>query len=63
MEDTIFNLIFSNNGVLVWWTIAELSQLTSLKVILRHWQWDDFEKNHLQFRIIESCPCPFLQKE
>ena len=63
MDDTIFNFFFKNQ-VLVWWIIVESSQLkSSLKVILGHWQWDDFEKNHSQFRIIESCPCLFLQKE
>ena len=44
MKDTLFNF-FSSNGVLVSWAIVEMSQLkTSLKVILGHRQWDDFER-------------------
>ena len=32
-------------------------------MILVHWQLDDFEKNHLQFRIMEKYPCPLILKE
>ena len=63
MDDIIFNFFFQKSSVGVI-NLVESSQLkSSLKVILGHWKWDYFEKNHSQFRIIESCPCLFLQKE